>query len=761
MSITFLIHYKGTTKECSCQKEEPIENALKQFARSEKKELRDFAFYYKGSYIDYTMSVSESVFTDKEITQFNIFAVLLQSEKTQEKPKETTQKETKEKNEIVIEEKKETKESIPEPEKENYYDIICPECKTTAIINVDNNEEYKNKDLGLKILNCKNFHFLKNVPYDIYKDYDIDRDPLYCHACSSNVTPPYKITHYCTCGSNLCSQCTKNHDVDEGKFHYKIDYKDKDYYCTNNHKKQTFNSYCIDCNLNICDGCKALHPEATHEVIKFEDFKPKESDIEKWKKNIEEQKEDLKTDIKAIREECENMINTLESYLKSYIMIEKTLIKRYEAKLMNFQLLRNLSNQKIFENNIFKELKKQSNNSINKIQFLLDTYEKIEKAKKGFIPSSSSAESKGSNNMTITYEIKEKNPINKYVKLFDDAFIKNNSDRISVQVNGEQINKNNLRAYYLNKDSKEKLIVKLQEKGKAITDMSYMFNNCKNVSKVVINCDMSKVTSFEAMFQLTQIKDFSNIFSNLNTKSLNNIRAMFCKCTNMGEIPNLNNFFQKDNQIKDISMLFNGCRNLSIIKVKEWYGDKIKDVSYAFNRCKNITEINLGYISSNSLNNMCGLFNGCKKLNKITLNKWDAKEVKDMSIMLQGCEALTKIDFMKYFAPNKVEDISGVFSGCKQLKQISFKNWNTGNVKEMIGMFNDCSNLTSIDFGKLVFGKVDDASGLFYKCQNLKTINCRDCQGFPVSCTLENLFDQCTSLSEKDKNQFKSLIPKK
>ena len=760
MSITFLIHYKGTTKECSCQKEEPIENALKQFARSEKKELRDFAFYYKGSYIDYTMSVSESVFTDKEIPKFNIFAVLLQSEKTQEKPKETTQKETKEKNEIVIEEKKETKESIPEPEKENYYDIICPDCKTTAIIDVDNNKEYEDKDLALKILNCKNFHFLKNVAYDIYKDYDIDRDPLYCHACSSNVTPPYKITHYCTCGSNLCSECTKTHDVDEGKFHYKIDYKDKDYYCTNNHKKQTFNSYCIDCNLNICDGCKALHPEATHEVIKFEDFKPKESDIEKWKKSIDEQKEVLKTNIKALREECENMINTLESYLKSYIMIEKTLIKRYEAKLMNFQLLRNLSNQKIFENSIFEELKDLSKKgSIDKIVFLRETFKKIMDAKN--INKSSDSSAKDPNIMTITYEIKEKNPINRYVKLFDEAFIKNNFDRISIQVNGEQIKQNNLRAYYLNKDSKEKLTVILKEEKKAITDMSYMFNNCKNVSKVVMNWDISEVTSLEAMFQLSHIKDFSKILSNLKPQKLNNIRAMFCKCTNMGEIPNLNNFFQKNNKITNISMLFNGCRNLSNIKGKEWCGDKIEDMSYAFNRCKNITDINLGYISSNSLENMCGLFNGCKKLNKITLNKWEAKEVKDMSIMLQGCEALTKIDFMKYFAPNKVEDISGVFSGCKQLKQISFKNWNTGNVKEMIGMFNDCSNLTSIDFGKLVFGKVDDASGLFYKCQNLKTINCRDCQGFKVNCTLENLFDQCTSLSEKDKTQFKSLIPKK
>ena len=38
-----------------------------------------------------------------------------------------------------------------------YNDIACPMCKTPAII------EENEKDLSINILNCDNFHFLKNI----------------------------------------------------------------------------------------------------------------------------------------------------------------------------------------------------------------------------------------------------------------------------------------------------------------------------------------------------------------------------------------------------------------------------------------------------------------------------------------------------------------------------------------------------------------------------------------------------------------------
>ena len=181
-------------------------------------------------------------------------------------------------------------------------------------------------------------------------------------------------------------------------------------------------------------------------------------------------------------------------------------------------------------------------------------------------------------------------------------------------------------------------------------------------------------------------------------------------------------------------------------------------MSYAFNRCEKIRDINLGYINPNNLQNMCGLFNGCETLNnlKSQLSSWKTKSVKDMSMMFQGCKSLTQID-IKSYDTSELKDISGLFSGCQGIKKISLSKWTSAvTIKEMIGMFNDCQNLEKIEFPKIPFKNVSDASGLFYKCGKLRTITNGDYLVFNDKTILENVFDQCTSLSDKDKDQVKS-----
>ena len=83
---------------------------------------------------------------------------------------------------------------------------------------------------------------------------------------------------------------------------------------------------------------------------------------------------------------------------------------------------------------------------------------------------------------------------------------------------------------------------------KSLTDMSYMFNNCKNLVSVDFsNWKTDNIISIEAMFQLCPLKEIPDI-SNFNTQNLENIRAMFCKCINLKSIPDMNKWFiNKDN----------------------------------------------------------------------------------------------------------------------------------------------------------------------------------------------------------------------
>ena len=372
---------------------------------------------------------------------------------------------------------------------------------------------------------------------------------------------------------------------------------------------------------------------------------------------------------------------------------------------------------------------------------------------------STEIKSDGKHSIKIEYQIPA-NPINRNVKLFDKVFIKNNSDKISIKIKGKDLGKEELqkfveKGYYNNVNDAPKLEVEIKEKekGECITDLSYMLNNCKNVTKVDFSeWDNSQVTSMEAMFQLTNLDSNSiigGLFEKKTNPNLTNIKAMFCKCVNIKEIPNLNNLFYSKNNIKDIGMLFNGCKNLQKINGDKWYADNITNMSYAFNRCESLEEIHLGKnFTTNNVKNMCGLFNGCTKLKKVpsAISGWNIQNVEDISIMFQGCQALKNIDIKNYNVSN-VKDMSGLFSKCSELNSINtFKNWTPNKVKEMVGMFNECKNLKKIEIGKWNLTNVSNASGMFYKCEGLKTLTNGDSLfNFTYKnnrTNVENIFDQ-------------------
>ncbi len=757
--LIFQFRFNGATKDIPCQFDEIVNEPLSKFAKFEKKNLQDFAFYYKSSLIkdsEYKIRINDSIFGESKSKKFVIFATHLRLEESKEKK-------TEEKNTIIIEEKKEAKEvkkeEKEEKKKEFYYDIVCPECKTSAIIDINKDKN----ELGLKILNCENFHNLNYKTYDIYEELDLDRIPLFCDICSTFLTPPENKLYYCACGSKLCSECEKNHN-DESlneKGHFKIEYKEKNYFCFKHGKPEKFNSYCIDYNANICEKCEKSHPSESHEIHKFSDIKPTNDDIEKWKGKYEQHQKKLTKFISSIKETFNNMVNTVESNLNSYILIEKTLIKRYKDGFENFQLLRNLTNENIFTNSLFDKLEKHSDEKMivkKKLEYLNKLYEQIIELKKGEETLSSGGDSDGKISIGIVYKIEEKNPINRYVKLFDEVFIKNNSEKISVTINGKVLPENKLKAYYNNVEKKEKLEVNIKEKGKSITDLSYMLNNCKNVASVNFkNWDNSKVTSMEAMFQLTNLNKIPEELFRSQNPNLTNIKAMFCKCVNITGIPDLNKLFYTDNNIKDISMLFNGCKKLTIINGKSWNANNLTDMSYVFNRCEALKEIHLGKdISTNNVKSLCGLFNGCTNLEKIpsTVEKWNIQNVEDISIMFQGCNKIKKISIGNYNVSN-VKDMSGLFSRCSNLNTInSFKNWSPNKVKEMIGMFNECKKLNTIEVGKWNLTKVSNASGMFYKCEGLKNLKNGDYlfrfNDKNNKTNIENIFDQ-SGIEDKQK----------
>ena len=780
-----IIHFVGKEKETiSYQDDDRLEDKLKDSIKDKGLKPSDFNFYYRGSLINYSnnIKIKDTIFGGEDSKEeYNIFAVCLLS--PPKKKKKATKKEEKEydqvtedKNEIKDDtEKKDeiksgkTEETSSIRRKKNrlyYNDIICPKCETTAII-----DKYKNNNnISLfKVLNCENFHFLDEIKYDKFDDfvvdYDKDENDNYwkkykCDTCNTilkNITPggPHNGELFlCKCGAYVCNNCYEYHknsdvvkeeDFDklrEGTLneeetkkildmikeskkndkHELINFEDKNYYCLEHMEKFTF--YCMDCNANKCDKCKQAHEPLKHETIDLSTIKPKREYIQNKEKEVNDHKESLLKFIENTRILFDNIINTIENYLNSYIMVENGLIRRYKNCFSNYQLFRNLKNKKLFENDMFDKLQKleSENDTSEKIKTLInDIYEPIIKASKiKEEPKKPQTTINTNNEFEIVYTIPldpiTKKPIRK-IKLFDPAFVQNNKGILSMETteilkdgkNGKP-EKRELDTYYKNsKDNLKILKVILKEgEGKKITDMSYMFNNIKNFEvKNYEKWNIINIVSMERMYQLSDIKDikFLQKFGLKNPQNLENMSGMFCKCKELKGDINMKEYWPKNSQIniKNLSMLFNGCINLTKITFPNWRTPKLLDISYLFSRCKNLTEAHsLDRIRSSTVKNMCGVFNQCKKLTKITAEGFDCTNVEDMSIMFQGCENLNSNDYITNGNETKnLKDIRGMFSGCKNWINIYHRITSTDNIVYMGKLFNGCEKLNEItELGK-------------------------------------------------------------
>ena len=781
----FIFHYlenddKKQKFDIDCNKDDLINEPVYKFLKKVEHMTKDYAFYFNGSLLNYEDKIHiKDKFSGSDTVNIVAFPLRKMTDKKAEiNSGETTttsqisipvnQNENKDitsevKQEVKPTEKIEEKKEVEE--KKHYNDIICPFCKTSAII--------ENDGMKLKVINCENFHHLENIRYDKFDEYEYNLDDLSaenlnklsktpfmkCNICSQDLilmTPPRQL-YMCTCHAIMCPHCFKEDHHENG--HYKVEVENRNYKCLNHDK--SFTSYCLDCNMNICDSCISQHPEPDHEVLKFHNLKPKGEYI----KEIENEIESQKTILKNFYDNSKKILDDIHNYLNKYILIEKTFLNRYKSNILNFQLLQNIRNRSLFYDNIiFQDLKDISNDKKD-LKIKLDSLIKVfGKMKNIYVkeeketPIQQNNENK--NKLTIQYQIKDPNIVNRKVKIFDSVFVEKNKNKFEIEIKYKEdkqdkiSNDKELHEYFDNKTNSEKLTIVLTE-NQVITDMSYMFNNCKNLYSVDFSkWSTSNITNIESMFQLTNIIEIPKSLSNLMTTKLTNMRGLFCKCTHL-ETKNQEKlrFGNSSTQnVKDMSLLFNGCRKLKLIELKGLDVRNVEDMSYMFSRCTELKEVQLGKWNTGNLQNACGMFNKCEKLSSLSgISNWSMENVTDISIIFQFCESLDKLPDISKWNLNKVKDISGVFSGCSKLKSLPakyFNKWQSGNITSMCGLFNECTSLTSFpDMGYLNTNNVTDMSGLFCGCSSMTQLPPNmDKWNISKVVDMSYMFDGCSEL---------------
>ena len=766
--FTFKFHFEKKPDEIiNWNDSDHISQPFKDYSRKINENKEDLIFYYKGSSFKYQDCEKNSLFKNEMFSEINpnktINIIAFPLRKTKKHPpalklsienkvqnalvplnqiKNEEIKTAPKQNEKASSSISNIEEKIRKPteiEKQYFNDILCPYCLTTSII--------ENDGIKLNIINCENFHRISNITYDRFEEVDTFPNAK-CGACSvykSQYDTPGVKFYNCSCGIYLCPECYTRH-----KNHIKIELENKNYHCLIHDKN--FKSYCLDCNKNLCESCSDSHPKE-HEVLLYFALKPKEDYIRNLNQEVEKQKKVLDEFIKNLEKLFDDIKNEIKTYVNDYILIEKTLLNRYNKNSVNFQIIQNIRNKKIFyENTIFKSLNDfngiDKSNMLDSLKNIYSIYYKIDITKKEQKIIEDLPKAKSQNEMTIKYKF-NKDRINKNVKLFDSIFVDNNRDKLTLLVNGKE--EKQLIEYYNNASNIEDLNVTIKEK-KSVTNMSYMFNNCKDLVSIdTKNWDTTNITNMESLFQLCPFEAIPDI-SLWKTPNLKNMKAMFSKCISLKSMPEMAKW--NTNNVTDMSLLFNGCISIEAIpKFPIWNTQNVEDMSYMFSRCKKLNNLhNIGKLSTVKVKNMCGIFNRCEELSPLPdISKWNTSNVEDISIIFQFCSKLEQFpDNLYKWNLGKVKDMSGVFSECSNVKKLpNIGRWNPPLVESMCGLFNGCTSLTEIpDISKWNTSNVTDMSGMFCDCEELTKIP--NLSGWKTSnvTDMSYMFENCKKLKD-------------
>ena len=243
-----------------------------------------------------------------------------------------------------------------------------------------------------------------------------------------------------------------------------------------------------------------------------------------------------------------------------------------------------------------------------------------------------------------------------------------------------------------------------------INKMIITFKNILNKINVIYNA--MKINNNNLVIQ--NLNDISNIINQeLNNiyKNISNNKNIYNEINNNNKISNKLNEFNK-NQINEYKNKINLIYYTKTKSLCDIFGE-----NFVYSNKDNIELIING--KNNELINEYELKEGENIITLLIKNK-----LTDLSFMFYGCNNLKDISELKYLNVSEVKNFSYMFFKCSFLRDIKpLQNWNVSNGNDLSCMFMECSSLSDIKpLQNWNVSKVNNFSGMFYKCSSLSDI---------------------------------------
>ena len=323
--------YNGMKTMIQCNDDDKMKDIMHKFSTKLDVDLNTIYFLYNGGLLNEELSFNEQASEQDKKKQLMTIVV----------------------NEVC--------ETITNEKFKQSEDTICPKCKEPIRISIS--------DYKISLFDCKNHHRLDNIPLNEFeKTQNIDESKIICDICKKvDKSNTHKNEFFIcnTCKINICPLCINQHD----KEHNLINYNNKNYLC--NLHNISYSSFCQNCKLNLCIYCEKQH--INHKIDSFGIFIPEIDELKEKMNNFRKQLDEIKNSINEIIDKLNFLKNSLETYYK----INNGLIKNYNIRNINYEILQNINN--IDKNINFEDINQIINEKAlnNKFSKLYDLYNKI------------------------------------------------------------------------------------------------------------------------------------------------------------------------------------------------------------------------------------------------------------------------------------------------------------------------------------------------------------------------------------------------
>ena len=177
------------------------------------------------------------------------------------------------------------------------------------------------------------------------------------------------------------------------------------------------------------------------------------------------------------------------------------------------------------------------------------------------------------------------------------------------------------------------------------------------------------------------------------------------------------------------------------------------DSSYLFSGYTNLLSIDgLDNLDTSNVENMIGMFNGCKSITSLKLDKFDTSNVTDMSTMFSGMYNLVELDISKFDTSN-VTDMNGMFSACRSITSLKLDNFDTSHVQNMEDMFFGMSSLVELDVSDFDTSSVTYMRSMFSGLGHLENLDIKNFDTSKVT-NMAGMFHSMSKIVELDISNF-------